>query len=268
MKLLLTGAGGGVATQIRPLLRAEFGTIILSDRAPITDLAKGESFRLADLSDPAQIAGALAGITHVIHLGGQSVEADWPTVMERNIQGLITFYEAARTAGVQRIIFASSNHAIGFHKRTTLLPADVAPRPDSRYGVSKAFGEALASLFADKHGLQTLSIRIGNIGDVPLDRRRLSLWQHPEDFVQLCKIGLTHPDIHAQTVWGVSAADPIWWDNSAATALGYTPAHFASDHASDVLARSEAPDPVGDHFQGGTFTTDEFDGDLERTLNA
>ena len=264
-KLLLTGAAGGVAQMLRPLLLQRYGEVVLSDRVPIDDLAPGESFRLAELTDPDAVAACLEGIDRVIHLGGKSIEGAWDVILQANIIGLHTFYEGCRIAGVRRIVFASSNHAIGFYRRNRLIGADARARPDSRYGVSKVFGEALSALYADKYGIGSLSIRIGNVGAKPPDIRRLSIWIHPEDMMQLCVIGLEHPDIHNQVVFGMSDNARAWWDNSVAFGLGYRPAHQAEDFAAEAKAGDGAADPVGDLFQGGGFCADEFDGDLDRT---
>ena len=139
------------------------------------------------------------------------------------------------------------------------------PRPDSRYGVSKAFGEALGRLYADKHGLGVLNIRIGNFGDRPLDRRRLSIWISPRDFLQLARIGLEHPDLHYEIVYGASENDRTWWDNANAYRLGYRPQDESEPFAPDILAAEpEAADLVAEQFQGGPFCSAEFTGSPDR----
>jgi uronate dehydrogenase len=268
--IVMTGAAGGVARMLRPLMRARY-EMVLSDRTDAPDdLAEGERWHSADLMDPAALARLVDGAHGVVHLGGQSVEADWATVRDANIEGLYNLFEACRRKRVERVIFASSNHAIGFYPRTRRIGVDNAVRPDGYYGVSKAFGEALGSLYADKHGLRVMSIRIGNIAERPADHRRLSIWQHPEDLAQLVAIGLEHPQVHHAIVYGASHNERGWWDNATAFALGYTPQHRAEDHVSHAMAeQAKLPaDPVGEHFQGGGFCTDGFDGDLQRTLNA
>jgi uronate dehydrogenase len=139
-------------------------------------------------------------------------------------------------------------------------------RPDSRYGVSKAFGEALAALYAYKHGLRVTSIRIGNFGEVPVDERRLSIWLKPEDLVQLIRIGLEHPDVRCEIFYGASDNARGWWDNEAAFRFGYRPQGRAEEHRDDALAAQAKlpPDPVGDWYQGGPYCSDEFDGGVER----
>jgi hypothetical protein len=123
---------------------------------------------------------------------------------------------------------ATSNHAVGFYPRSQTINHRVVPRPDSRYGVSKAFSEALASLYADKHGIGFLCTRIGNFGTKPIDSRRLSIWISPRDYTQLVRIGLEHPDIRFEIVYGVSNNKRSWYDNSNAYRLGYKPQETAS----------------------------------------
>ena len=139
-------------------------------------------------------------------------------------------------------------------------------RPDSRYGVSKAFGEALGSLYASKHGMRVTSIRIGNFGDAPVDRRRLSIWVAPQDLLQLVRIGLEHADIRYEIFYGVSDNVRGWWDNAAAFRLGYRPQGRSEEHAAAALAADAKlpPDPVGDWYQGGPFCSDEFSDGVER----
>jgi uronate dehydrogenase len=266
-RILLTGAKGGVGGMLRPYLRGICDELVLSDRETVDDLAPGERFVAADLGDPAALEAACEGVQGIVHLGGYSVEGPWETIHAANIVGLWNLYEAARGRGVERVVFASSNHAMGFYKRRDRVGIDEPVRPDTRYGLSKAFGEATGALFADKHGLRVMSIRIGNVGLKPLDKRRLSIWIHPEDLFQLCRIGLEHPDLHHVIVYGESLNERSWWDNRTAYRLGYQPLHRAEEFAAEALAaQAELPaDPIGDVFQGGTFCSIEFAGDLTRT---
>lgn len=258
MTVLLTGASGGVGTFIRPLLGERYGDVRLSDQTEPKDLQPNETFVAADLADLEATKHIVDGIDHIVHLGGFSVEGPWSTILNSNIIGTYNLFEAARLAGSSRVIFASSNHAVGFYERTNTIDANVPVRPDSRYGVSKVFGEAMGALYADKHGLKVCSLRIGNVGPAPLDRRRLSIWIHPEDLMQLIHIGLTHPDIHCDVLYGMSDNKRAWWDNSRAVQLGYKPAYKSEDFANEILAREEQPDPIADRYQGGTFTADEY----------
>lgn len=264
-RVLVTGAAGGVGAMLRPRLRQAYPDLVLSDMRDITDLAPGERFRRADLASLADVEAALEGVDGVLHLGGFSVEGPWDTILQANIVGCYNLFEAARRKGVKRVVFASSNHTMGFYRRRSHVAVDAVPRPDSRYGVSKVFGEALGALYADKHGLGVLSIRIGNVAERPVDRRRLAIWLHPDDLMQLVRLGFEHPALGYEVVYGASANERTWWDNTRAYELGYRPAHRAEDHAAFALAEQAkiAPDPVGDIFQGGTFCSDEFTGKLK-----
>lgn len=261
----MTGAAGGVATMIRPYIRELAAELVLSDLDDIDDLQAGESSVPADLTDLASMKRLLKGADGLIHLGGQSVEADWDTVLNANIIGLHNTYEAARLQGCQRIIFATTNHVVGFYRRQQTIDHTVMPRPDSRYGVSKAFGEALGRMYADKYGLRFLNIRIGNVGEKPLDIRRLSIWISPRDLAQLIGIGLGHADLHFEVVYGASKNARAWWDNNNAYRLGYRPQDRAEDHAEVAHAASKAhpDDQITAQFHGGTFCALEFAGDVE-----
>jgi uronate dehydrogenase len=248
---------------LRQLLPPIYPDLLLSDLKAPADLGKNEKFLAADLADMAQVEAICEGVDGIIHLGGFSVEGPWDSILQSNIIGCYNLFEAAYKKGVKRVVFASSNHAVGFYPRHTRINTNVTVRPDSRYGVSKAFGEAIGSLYADKYGLKVTCIRIGNFGDEPLDHRRMSIWLKPEDLVQLCRIGLEHPDIHFEVVYGASYNERAWWDNSRAYELGYRPTGRSEDfreHAMTEQAKLK-PDPVGDFYQGGAFCSIEFAGD-------
>lgn len=260
MKVLLTGAAGGVARMTRPMLRELYPDLVLSDVKRPDDLRNDETFAPADLTDMQAVEAITRGIDGVIHLGGVSVERPWDEILPANIMGCHNLFEAARRNGVKRVIFASSNHAIGFYPRTRRIDTDLAVRPDGYYGVSKAFGEAIGALYAYKHGMGVTSLRIGNVDTKPVDLRRLSIWIHPEDLVQLFMIGLEHPEIRCEIFYGASNNVRSYWDNRRAYELGYEPAHVAEDHRDEALAaQAKLPrDPVGDWFQGGSFCADGY----------
>ena len=177
--VLVTGAAGGIGTRLRQMLKGAYPNIRLSDLRRPADLAPDETFVEADLASMTEVENAVAGVQGIVHLGGFSVEGSWDTILQANIIGCYNLFEAARRQRVERVVFASSNHAIGFYPRRRRIGVDAPVRPDSRYGVSKAFGEALGALYAFKHGLRVTCIRIGNFGDAPVDRRRLSIWVSP-----------------------------------------------------------------------------------------
>ena len=158
---------------------------------------------------------------------------------------------------------------MGFHPRSETIDTEAIIKPDTRYGVSKAFGEALGALYAYKHGIGVLSIRIGNVGEEPLDERRLAIWLKTEDLVSLIRIGLEREGLVYEVVYGMSDNKRAWWDNSRAVALGYKPTGRSEDYAAAILAAAgPKTDPVGDTFQGGPFCTGEFTGDLTKITSA
>jgi uronate dehydrogenase len=264
-KILITGAAGDVGTRLRKLLKGVYSLRVSDIRKP-ADLGADDEFVSADLGDYEQTKQITAGIDGIVHLGGYSVEGPWETIHKSNIVGCYNLFEAAYRSGVKRIVFASSNHAVGFYPRDRKIGVDVTVRPDSRYGVSKAFGEAVGALYADKHGLRVTCIRIGNVGDKPLDKRRMSIWIKPEDLAQLIRIGLEHPDIRFEIFYGASDNAAGWWDNSNARRFGYRPQFCSEDFRDEAMAaQAKLPaDPVGDRFQGGPFCSDEYDADRAR----
>jgi uronate dehydrogenase len=266
-RVLITGAAGGIGRRTRPLLRGVYPTLRLSDVVAI-EPAQGEEFVAADLADLAAVERLCEGVDGIIHLGASSVEDAWEPVLQNNIIGGYNVFEAARRQGVKRIVFATTNHVVGFYRRQRTIDHTVPPRPDSRYGVSKAFGEALGRMYADKHGLGVLNIRIGNLWEEPVDRRRLSIWISPRDLVQLMRIGLDHPELHYEIVYGVSDNARAWYDNANARRLGYRPQDRAEDFARSATEADLKlpPDPLGEQFQGGGFCTMEFSGDVSKIV--
>jgi uronate dehydrogenase len=262
-KILLTGAAGDVGSRLRKLLKDVYPHIVCSDIRKPADIGPGEEFIAADLSQMAQVEKIVAGVDGIVHLGGFSTEGPWQTILQSNIVGTYNIFEAAYRAGVKRVVFVSSNHAVGFYPRDKRIGINMPVRPDSRYGVSKAFGESIGALYADKHGLRVTCLRIGNVGDAPLDQRRLAIWLKPEDLVQLIRIGLEHADIKYEIFYGASNNAAGWWDNSNAQRYGYHPIGKGDDYRHQAMAAQEkiAPDPVADRFQGGPYCSDEYDAD-------
>ena len=263
--VLITGAAGDVGSHLRRELAGRY-RLRLSDRKPIADLAPGEEFAPADLAAREGLDAVVRGVDAIVHLGGFSVEGPWETILQANIIGLHNVYEAARANGVKRILFATSNHAVGFYRRDETIDHHVYPRPDSRYGVSKVFGEALGSLYADKYGMEIFNIRIGNVNPRPVDKRRLSIWISPRDLAQLVTIGIEHPDVRFEIVYGVSGNQRSWYDNSNAARLGYHPQDDSEAWAAEVLAKEKpAADPRTEEYQGGTFVAAEVGGDPNKS---
>lgn len=249
--VLITGAAGDVGTHLRRELAGKY-PFRLSDKRALKPV-KGEKFIKADIARMADALKITKGVDAVVHLGGYSVEGPWEAIHKANIVGCYNVFEAARKNGVKRIVFATSNHAVGFYRRDQTIDHRVYPKPDGRYGVSKVFGEMLGSLYADKYGMQVFCMRIGNVNPVPIDKRRLSIWLSPRDLAQLVAIGIDHPDIRFEIVYGVSGNKRSWYDNSNAARLGYRPQDDSERYAGEVLAREQPGDPRAEKYQGGAF---------------
>jgi uronate dehydrogenase len=250
--LLITGAAGGVAAHLRRELAGRYA-LRLSDLRPMRGLSRNERFLRGDLAKMADALRITKGVDAVVHLGGYSVEGPWEALLQANIIGCYNLFEAAHRNGVKRIVFASSNHAAGFYRREQVIDHRVYPKPDGRYGVSKVFGEALGSLYSSKYGMEVLCMRIGNVDTQPIDKRRLSIWLSPRDLAQLVIIGIEHPDIRFEIVYGVSGNTRSWYDNSNAVRLGYRPLDDSEADAAEVLSREQPGDPVAEQHQGGMF---------------
>ncbi|MGB7036751.1 MAG: NAD(P)-dependent oxidoreductase, partial [Xanthobacteraceae bacterium] len=194
---------------------------------------------------------------------GASVESPWDKVLPLNIEGCYNAFEAARRQGVKRLIFASSNHAVGFHRRERFLDDRVVPRPDTRYGVSKVFGEAVGRLYADKYGLSVACLRIGTFRnpDRPADARQLLTWISHRDMVQLVRRCIDHPHYHFVTAYGVSNNLRSRWDNSNVKFLGYLPQDDSESFAAEILAAGAKENEIAAQFHGGFYCPMEFAGD-------
>jgi len=207
-----------------------------------------------DLSDPKAVHALVAGVDAIVHLGGVSVERPFEEILPANIQGTYHLYEAARRHGVRRIVFASSNHVIGFYKQGEVLDADSPPRPDGYYGVSKAFGEQLGSFYFDRYGIETVALRIGSSFPEAKDRRMLVTWLGYDDLEQLIKRAVFVPEVGFTIVYGASANRDSWWDNSKAARLGFRPVESSEQFRAKV--ESVPPLPADDSagwYQGGAF---------------
>ena len=249
--ILMTGAAGRIGTFLRPELAGKY-KLRLSDIKPVRDLQRDETFVRADISKFSDMLKVTRGVDAVVHFGGQSGEHDWDHILSANIIGFYNTLEAARRNGVKRFLVATSNHAVGFYRCDQIVDHTVYPRPDSRYGVSKAFNEALASLYADRYGMQVFCMRIGNVNREPIDRRRLAIWISGRDMAQLVTIGIEHPKLHFEVVYGISDNARTWFDNTNAFRLGYRPQDRSEPHAVEILKRDGPPGTAPeDIYQGG-----------------
>jgi len=256
-RLLLTGAAGNLGRELRPRLKAYCETLRLSHRKDFGAAGEGEEIVLASLEDKAQMHLLLKDVDAVVHMGGVSTEQTWESILAGNVVGMVNLYESARANGVQRIVFASSNHVTGFYRQDQVISPRDPVRPDGFYGLSKAFGENLAQLYWDKHGIETVSLRIGSSYAEPKDRRMLATWMSFDDTERLIVAALTAPVVGHSVIYGMSDNATVFWDNRSAKHIGYRPL----DSSDKYRAATEARQPKIDQaqaaalYQGGAFVT-------------
>ena len=260
--VLVTGAAGRIGGMLRPRLASPGRVLRLLDVAELT-AGPGEEAVRADVTDLDAMTAACSDVSAVIHLAGISGEAPWEQIAAANIHGTYVAFEAARRAGVGRVIFASSNHAAGFTPRAEFPAADYAfPAPDTYYGVSKVTGEALAYLYHRRYGLDAICVRILTCADRPRTVRSLSTWLSPDDAGRLFGACLTADRPGFRVVYGVSRNTRGGWASLAeAKSLGFEPRDDAEAYAGQVIAEHGEPgpgDPVLAHL-GGEFCLPSFD---------
>ena len=261
--ILVTGAAGRIGTMLRSRLARPGRVLRLLDVAPLPGgPGAGAETLTATVTDLAAVTAACAGADAVIHLGGIPSEDAWAPILDVNINGTYTVFEAARRAGVPRVVYASSNHAVGFAPRESFpVPDGASPLPDTYYGVSKAAGEAIAALYAHRYGLEAVCVRILSCFDRPQDARMLSTWLSPDDAGRLFDACVTAPAPGFRVIYGVSANTRGGWVSlDGARALGYQSRDAAAAAAAGLLAAGE-PDRDGPLFRylGGEFTRAALD---------
>lgn len=254
-RVLLTGAAGGLGRELRPRLKARSKLLRASDVAAMDPAGAGEEVVQADLADAAAVHKLCAGMDAVVHLGGVSTEHPFETILPANIVGVYNVYEAVRKHGIQRVVFASSNHVTGFYRQDEVIDARDPVRPDGYYGLSKAFGENLSRFYFDRYGIETVCLRIGSSFPEPRDRRMLATWLSYDDLESLVVACLTAPVVGHTIAFGMSANSTTWWDNKYARHLGWLP----QDSSEQFRAAKEAAQPTLDLkdpaviYQGGAF---------------
>jgi nucleoside-diphosphate-sugar epimerase len=251
-KVLITGATGVIGKAVREMLTDQYELHYLT-RSP-ADFPS----HVGDITDLDGIQPAFRGMDAVVHLAASSsVESIWEEVLPNNLIGTYNVYEAARREGVSTVVFASSNHAIGVYEiegAPELYELDdprvydhtVDIRPDSLYGMSKAYGEALGRYYVDMHGLRVFCLRIGSVRDAddPRDprigesspplldlqtpeqryKRMRGTWLSRRDCCDLISRCLDNEDLNWAVVYGISDNPRQFWDIShAKSILGYDP---------------------------------------------
>lgn len=256
-RILLTGAGGGLGRMLRDRLNAWADVVRLSD-INVDGLGAardGEEIVQCDLADKAAVMAMVKGADVVLHFGGLSTEFAFEDIMYANILGTANLYEAVHKCGIKRVVFASSNHAVGFYRTTDVIDADAPTRPDTFYGVSKCFGEALSRYYYDRLGVETVCVRIGSSFPEPLNRRMMTTYLSYDDLVELLRCALFATRVGHCIVFGQSNNSGSWWVNTKAAHLGFQARDSSSKFAHLFPLTGDYP-PAADlatTYQGGAF---------------
>nr|WP_254226731.1 NAD(P)-dependent oxidoreductase [Burkholderia gladioli] len=257
--MLLTGAAGNLGRQLRAALGDWADIVRVSDITPLGDAAPHEEAVVADLADRAAVNALVEGVDAIIHLGGISVDAPFDALIEANIRGVYNLYAAAHQFGVRRVVYASSNHVVGFHPVTEVVDIDSPMRPDSLYGVTKCFGESLSRYYYDRFGLETVCLRIGSSFDVPKNPRMLVTFLSFRDFIELVRCSLMTNRVGHAIVYGVSDNRTKWIDNGKAQFLGFRPQDSSApfEHLFPASGPDRNLDDPAQRYQGGAFVVGE-----------
>ncbi|MBI1218313.1 MAG: NAD-dependent epimerase/dehydratase family protein [Rhodobacteraceae bacterium] len=253
--ILLTGAAGRLGTHLRRGLGPLCRRLRVSDRVAIDDLAPNEEAVICDLADEAAVIRMTEGVQAIVHFGGAPLETAWETILNANIRGSYNIYEGARRAGVKRVVYSSSVHAIGYHKIEDHIDASAPHRPDTLYGLSKCFVEDLGRLYWDKFGIESVALRIFSSFDQYTDRRLLWSMLTFDDCVRLVEAALTAPRAAHSIVFGTSNNRHRMVDNRLAEHIGFVPQDTTEPLRAEVEARVPAahPDAPAVRFLGGWF---------------
>ncbi|MFP5393968.1 MAG: NAD-dependent epimerase/dehydratase family protein [Gammaproteobacteria bacterium] len=254
-RILLTGAAGGLGSKLRDLIKPWAEVVRLSDLVDMGAPREGEEIVQCDLADKAAVMKLVEGVDAVLHFGGISVEAPFEDINQANIVGVANLYEAVYKQGAKRVIFASSNHTMGYYKTTDLVDATMPLRPDGMYGISKVFGESLSRFYYDHFGIETVCIRIGSCFDAPRDKRMLSTFLSLDDLVELLRCSLFARRVGHTITFGVSNNASQWWDARHSKHLGFVAKDSSAPwaHLFPDSAEYPAKDDVTTIYQGGGF---------------
>ena len=258
MRLLLTGAAGSIGLVLTTGLADRGHEVVGVDLLPAPE-GHGGPWHTADCTDADAVhhvfesAGPLDA---VVHLAGIPTESSLPDALASHVVSTGALLDAMVAHDVSRMVYASSNHAVGRTPRTDLLRVDVPPRPDTYYGVGKVAAEALLHLYVDRHGLNAVACRIGSFTERPESTRALSTWLSFDDCVRMVDAALSTPAPGFAVLYGISANTRRWWDLEPGRALGYEPVDDAEEFAASV-PRSDA-DEADAAYVGGPFALDGF----------
>ena len=251
--ILLTGASGNLGRSLAARLAGLGWALRLTDLVPFPDpMPHGAAFTQMDLGDGVGFLRLAEGCGTILHFGGISIDRPFEEVLGPNLRGLYHVYEAARRERA-RVVFASSNHSVGFHERATTLDSDCGFRPDSFYGLSKAYGELMGRLYWDKHGVENVNIRIGSCFPEPMDARMLASWLSYTDLGRMMERCVLAGPVGHSVIWGTSEnARMTWWRHDQRARIGWAPEDSADGFAGQ-LAGVVSGNPAQERYQGGGY---------------
>jgi len=249
--ILITGAAGRLGTELRHGLAPLARQLRRTDRVQIRQVQPNEQVLTFDLTDAAAMLAAAQGVDVIVHLGGAPLEKPWDDILNDTIRGSYDVHETARKAGVKRVIYASSVHAIGYHSIEDHIDTTTPHRPDGLYGLAKGFVEDLGRLYWDKFGIETAALRIFSSIREPTDHRMLWSWLSFAD----CVRGVTAPRVGFAVFFGLSGHRVKPVDNARAAHPGFHPQDNTEPCRAGVEARLPWRNAIAPAVQrlGGRF---------------
>jgi uronate dehydrogenase len=252
VRVLVAGAAGSIGRVVSLGLTDRGHEVVGLDRVPAPDGFEG-AWHTEDCADPDAVAEVFAAqpIEGVVHLASNPGEASLPEVLTSHVVTTAALLDAMVEHQVDRIVHASSNHAVGRTPHRDVVGLEARPRPDTFYGVGKVAAEALLSLYADRFGIDAVACRIGSFLSEPTSTRHLATWLSHDDGVRMVEAALTAPAPGFAVLYGISANTRAWWDLAPGRALGYEPRDDAEDFLDQIPV--EAGDAAEAAFVGGPF---------------